>query len=429
MGHRDVGRPSVESYDVVVIGGGSAGIAAAVGAARAGARTLLVERYGFLGGAATNASVLSYCGLFAQGPEIVPVVGGVGAELLDRLGKLGLDPRPIRSASGNLIVMLDPEILKLALDRLVASSGADLLLHASLVGASMEGAGITGVTIQDHAGPREIRARAFVDASGEGDLAAMTGALVPATAIAPGQHLQPASYPIRIGGVAPDLAFSKTVMSAAVAAYNATARYPIHRLSGGVGARLPVSGDLWWLVIDLATDGVGAASLTAAELQGREMAHGLVRALRATAAGFDKASIVSTGPQVGIRQSRRVLARESLAGSAAEQGTLRDDGIGRGGWPVEIHHGPGRIEFRDIGGKGYFDVPFGAIRAARNDNLWLGGRLVGCDDIAFASVRVMGTAFATGHAAGLAAALQAGGTGAVDAEAVRAALRGQAAIL
>ncbi|MBN8943747.1 MAG: FAD-dependent oxidoreductase [Rhizobiales bacterium] len=422
MGHRD-------DHDVVVIGGGSAGIAAAVGAARGGARTLLVERYGFLGGAATNAAVLSYCGLFAQGPDIVPVVGGVGAELLDDLGELGLDPRPMRSASGNLIVMLDPEILKLALDRLVASSGVELLLHSSLVGARSEGRRVTAVTIQDHAGPREIRAKAFVEASGEGDLAAMAGALLPADAIAPGLHLQPASYPIRIGGVPPDLAFTREVMSAAVAAYNATARHPIHRPAGGVGARLPVSGDLWWLVVDLDTDGVSAASLTAAELKGREMAHGLVQALHATAPGFDKAFIVSTGPQVGIRQSRRVLARESLAGSAAEQGILRDDGIGRGGWPVEIHHGPGRIEFRNIGGKGYFDVPFGAIRAAIADNLWLGGRLVGCDDTAFASVRVMGTAFATGHAAGLAAALQANGADDVDAAVLRAALSGQGAIL
>ncbi|WP_163071547.1 FAD-dependent oxidoreductase, partial [Acinetobacter baumannii] len=83
---------------------------------------------------------------------------------------------------------------------------------------------IVAVTIQDHAGPREIRAQAFVEASGEGDLAAMTGALLPAAAITPGQHLQPASYPIRIGGVPPDRAFSREVMSAAVAAYNATAR-------------------------------------------------------------------------------------------------------------------------------------------------------------------------------------------------------------
>ncbi|QCI65941.1 FAD-dependent oxidoreductase [Phreatobacter stygius] len=418
-----------ETYDVVVVGGGSAGIAAAVGAARNGARTLLVERYGFLGGSATNASVLSYCGLFAQGTAIEPVVGGVGAELLDQLGRLGLDRRPIRSASGNLIVMLDPEILKLALDRLVGSSGAELRLHASLVGAATDGRRITGVTIQDHAGPCDIRARAFVDASGEGDLAALTGALVPAEAIAPGRHLQPASYPIRIGGVAPDVAFSKAVMSAAVAAYNATARFPIHRLSGGVGARLPVSGDLWWLVADLETDGVSAASLTAAELQGREMAFGLVEALRAGAPGFDKAHIVSTGPQVGIRQSRRVAARESLSGAAAEQGLTRDDGIGRGGWPVEIHHGPGRIEFRNIGGKGYFDVPFGSLRAGNTDNLWLGGRLIGCDDIAFASVRVMGTAFATGHAAGLAAALQAAGTDDVAVGLLRSALSRQGAIL
>ena len=95
---------TAEHYDVIVAGGGSAGVAAAVGAARMGARTLLVERYGFLGGAATNAMVLTYCGFFTGGADPVRTVGGVGWELVQRLARMGMDTTPVRSKSGNVII-------------------------------------------------------------------------------------------------------------------------------------------------------------------------------------------------------------------------------------------------------------------------------------------------------------------------------------
>ena len=137
----------VERYDVVVAGGGAAGVAAAVGAARAGARTLLVERYGFLGGAATNALVLSYCGFFTPGEPPVRTIGGVGAELLAGLSALGFDIAPVRSKSGNWIVILDVEAVKLALDRLVLGAGVALHLHTRLVAVARRGSRIDAVKI------------------------------------------------------------------------------------------------------------------------------------------------------------------------------------------------------------------------------------------------------------------------------------------
>src|SRR5215470_13559074 len=115
-----------ELYDVVVVGGG----AAACGAARTGARVLALERYGFLGGAATNASVLTYCGFFVRDDAATPAVGGVGASVLRRIAALGGDAAPVRSRSGNWIVLFDPEAVKLALDEEIAAVGADLWLHA-----------------------------------------------------------------------------------------------------------------------------------------------------------------------------------------------------------------------------------------------------------------------------------------------------------
>ena len=130
-------EPANLSYDVVIVGGGSAGVAAAVGAAATGARTLLLERYGFLGGAATTSNVLAYCGFYAQGgsrPE--PVVAGVATHVIEALTRLGIEAGPISSPSGNWILRLECEPLKLALDHVLHRSGADVLLHAPVVAAS-----------------------------------------------------------------------------------------------------------------------------------------------------------------------------------------------------------------------------------------------------------------------------------------------------
>ena len=108
-------------YDVVVVGAGAAGAAAALASARLGARTLLVERYGFLGGAATHSLVLTYCGFYVAGAKATRAIGGIGWELLQELERLGVDSTPVRSKSGNWLVMLDVEAVKFAFDNLVSA--------------------------------------------------------------------------------------------------------------------------------------------------------------------------------------------------------------------------------------------------------------------------------------------------------------------
>src|ERR1700722_185066 len=172
-------RPE-ERYDVVVVGGGSGGVGAAVGAARSGASVCLIERYPFLGGAATASSVLSYCGFFDQRRE--RVVGGVGEDLLRRLRDRGAYREITFKWSGNTVVMIDPEFTKLALDGLIADAGVSLLLHSYLIEARADGQRVQSITVADHGGVRRIRAAAFVDASGDGDLANLAGASVSAPA-------------------------------------------------------------------------------------------------------------------------------------------------------------------------------------------------------------------------------------------------------
>lgn len=395
----------VRHYDVVVVGGGAAGMSAAVAAARLGAKILLVERYGFLGGAASNSLVLAYCGFYQKGPEPVVAVRGIGEDLLKTLSDVGQDVAPIKSNSGNWIIMLDPEALKFSFDRMTDVDGLEVVMHSRVTGVSLGEGGVASIMISDHAGSYEVTAGAFVDASGEATLAALSGAEMTVDSMA-GDHVQPASMPVRIGGVADGVQFDRALMAQFIKEHNAASDTPIHRGDGGVMMRLPTSNDYWWMTIDLETNGLSGDSLGAVERQARLEAWRNLKILQKMP-GFEKAFIAATGPQIGIRETRRPRSVEDMSGDALAKGRRRTDGIARAAWPMEVHEAPGRASFIDLGGEGFADIPLGALRAEKIDNLFLAGRVTGADSTAYGSLRVMGTAFATGHAAGIAAALHA----------------------
>ena len=416
-----------ETYDVVIVGGGAAGLAAAVGARRSGARALLVERYGFLGGAATNASVLSYCGFYAQGAEPRPMVRGAGGDVLQTLATLGFDVTPRRAPSGNWIVMLDPEAVKHAFDLVVAREAVDCRLHCSVVAADRVGARVRSISLVDHAGRIEVEAGAFVDASGDADLSFAAG--LPAMHdLDATRERQPASFPVRIAGVAPDLVIDRDAIAAMTGRLSVDDPIGTIRTNGGHFLRLPRSNDLWWMGINLVTDGLDSASTGRAERTGRMLAWRFVERLRLDIRGFQNAYVVSTGPQAGIRDSRQILPRCPLSAADVLSGRTRSDGVARGCWPSEVHDRRTGPRFEPVGGAGYYDIPLDAVRAAEIDNLFLAGRVIGCEPQAYASLRVMGTAFATGHAAGVAAAVLAQGGG-VTVDDVRARLVTQGAIV
>lgn len=403
-----------ETFDVVVIGGGAGGMSAAVAAARLGARVLLVEQYGFLGGAASNSMVLAYCGFYQKSATPVPAVLGIGAELLVELGTLGQSVAPVMSRSGNWIVMLDPESVKFAFDRMCEFAGVQMRLHSKLTAVTTDKGRITSVTLTDHAGTVTIEAGSFVDASGEATLSVLAGVRLTSD-ISRDNHVQPVSMPVRIGGVATDTPFDRTVMAGIIARYNATSEMPIPRADGGVMSRLPISGDLWWMTIDLPLGGLSGEDLCAVEREARRQAWRNLELIRHMP-GFERAYLVATGPQIGIRETRRPLSRNDMTGAALEAGARRCDGIGRAAWPMEVHEAPGRACFIDLGGEGFADIPMGSLQAADLGNLYLAGRVIGADQAAYGSIRVMGTAFATGHAAGIAAALGVQATQAVAEE-------------
>ncbi|WP_329058106.1 FAD-dependent oxidoreductase [Amycolatopsis sp. NBC_01480] len=407
-----------KSYDVVVVGGGAGGIGAAVGAARTGARALLVEQYPFLGGAATTSSVLTYCGFFDQRGE--RVVAGVGEQVLRQLRGLGAYEEKTMGWTGNRIVLLDTEATKLACDTVTAAAGVDVLLHTTLIGARREDGRVAEVELHHRGGREKVTAPAFVDASGDGALLAAADAGV---RVEPVERRQTSTLVCRFGGVGRDADLSREGLRAAIAAYHQNTGVELAR-DYGIAVHLPLTGEVIALLVDAQVDVLDAAALSRDEAGARRQAWLYLDALRKHLPGWSGAYLIETGPQMGIRESRHLAGRDTLTGSDVLGARKRPEvSIARCGWPIEDHAGPGVTRYTELAGRGWYDVPYDTICSAGTGNVWGVGRLTSADAQAYASVRVMGTAFATGHAAGVAGAQYAGGTphdvGAVRAELLR----------
>jgi hypothetical protein len=410
-------------FDVVVVGGGTAGIAAAVGAARTGATVCVIEQYGFLGGAATNSSVLTHCGFFDQ--TGTQVVRGVGQQVIDKLSERRIYRTQTIEETGNTVVLLDLETTKSVYDELITESGVTLLLHSTVIAATTEGRSISGVEIAHRGGREQITGRAFVDCSGDGALIAAAGAEALLSEVA---ERQACTLVMRVGGVLDEADLSQAGLSDAVGKYEADTGASLGRASG-IAVRMPVTGEVMLLLVDQHRDVLDVAELTAAELQARRLSWQYLEAFRRFLRGWDAGYLSSTGPQIGIREARRLRGREEVRAEDVSAGRKRpDDVVARCGWPMEAHVAPGVTEYGGIRDKGWYDIGYGSICSASTENLWAGGRLVSSDARAYASLRVMGTSFATGHACGVAAAVHAA-TGRHDYAAVRAELVEQGGLL
>jgi hypothetical protein len=387
-----------EQYDVIVAGGGSAGIAAAIGARRAGARTLLIERGPCLGGAATLRNVATYCGLYTR-EERRQVVFGVADEVLTGLQAMDAVSEPTRFTA--VAVVFDPESVKRVADELCLQAGVDVLLHTHLLGADRTGERVTGVQVADHSGIHELAATAFVDATGEADLAQHAGADV---RYGHDGWVQNGTLGVRFGGLAPDAEITWDSLRTAVQKAKHAGVTGLTAETGLI-ARMPISGDLITYLADEGYDARDAAQTSRAELSARRQAQRYLHIIR-TLPGCSTTYIVSTGPELGTRESRHLCGRYQLTEQEVLTPRPTGDAVAVGAWPMEYHPGPGiPSEWRFIGDPGYYGIPLDALRSRNTDNLFAAGRTVDGDRGAGASLRVMGTAFATGHAAGVAAAL------------------------
>jgi hypothetical protein len=299
-------------------------------------------------------------------------------------------------------VLLDQEVTKRACDDLVTASGVRLYLHTAVIGAQVEGDRISSVEAAHRGGRLVFHAPAFVDCSGDGVLLSAAGADV--TVAAPAQR-QASTLVMCVGDVADTADLSGAGMTAAVERYRAETGADLIRTSG-ITARLPVTGNVLMLLADQHRDALDAAELTRSEVEARRLCWHYLAAFRAHLRGWSKAYLAATGPQIGIRETRRMRGRETVTADDVTRGRKRgEDAVARCGWPMENHVIPGVTEYGGIKDKGWYDIPYGAICSVDRENLWAGGRLTSADGRAYASLRVMGTSFATGHACGVAAAM------------------------
>lgn len=408
-------------YDVVVLGGGPAGMAAAVAAARAGRSTLLVERYGFLGGMGTAAGVTNFCGLHANvHGEIRQVVHGVADELLQRIDRLGGLNQPHALFGKTVAQAYDTAAYKIAADDLLLSAGVEILFHALAAGVLMDGARrVQALLVETKSGRYAVPGRTFIDASGDGDLAAWAG--VPhALGDGRGNMLYPSTM-FRLNGINPERAGKAwEVIPKLMLQAEAEGRYKFPRKTPIV--RPQKSGIEWRVNLTQlanregnAMDGTNARDLSDAEVLGRRQiaeVAGFLREVR----GFESSYIVDIAPQVGIRETRRVHGLYELTERDVLDCASFDDTIGVNGWPLELHL-KGDVEFRwpkIPESRGFNHLPYRMTVPRGLDNLWVAGRCASMSHEAQSAARVTGACFVMGEAAGTAAdlALAQGGTAA-----------------
>src|ERR1700712_2574204 len=334
--------PLYGEYEVAVLGGGPAGIAAAVAAARAGRRTLLIERYGFLGGMGTAAGVTNFCGLHAnvQG-EMHRVVQGIASDLLTRIDRLGGLNVPHLILGKILAQAYDTAAYKIAADDLSASHKVDILFHALGAGVVMHDARrIDALMVETKAGRQAVRAGIYIDCSGDGDLAAWAGAPFEVGDNA-GNMLYP-SMMFRLNGIDPEKAGDAwrtipVLMEKAEAA--GTHKFP--RKTAIVRPQrhaVEWRGNFSPIARETGTAGRGIDpdQMTRGEIEGRRQAVKAFEFLR-TVPGFEKSYIVDLPPQLGIRETRRVVGGYMLSGEDVLGCASFEDSIGVNGWPMESH--------------------------------------------------------------------------------------------
>jgi hypothetical protein len=414
--------PSYGNYDVVVCGGGTAGIAAAIAAAENDARTLLIEKDGFLGGTA-NIGVYLF-GLFdSLGARIA---GGIPRRICHEMVELGGAVADVPHFRFGHFTAFEPWAMKLAADRMVAQSGADLLLHTYLIDIERDGSRIQRAVIQNKQGRFAVEGKSFVDATGDGDVLVFARGPFEVGRKSDGMTQAPTLI-FRLSG------FNKGLFLEYLRRHpGEVRRHPIEVLDQEIFAfcglndfvqrmnreeslglpreficfhTQPDPTDVMVVATRVSSfNGLHARSLTYGEIETRRQAAELARLLKRYVPGFGDVRLITFHHRMGIRETRRLVGEYILTEDDLMCARQFPDGIAKGGFPIDIHSPDGKGNVFEPLKKGY-QIPYRSLVTRQIDNLWIAGRCISTSHVAQGSTRVIATCMATGQAAGTAAAI------------------------
>lgn len=402
--------------DVLVVGGGAAGVAAAVTAARRGLSVTLVERYGFCGGGAVAGLSGTVCGLYeaTEAPNAKPrqVVFGFADEFCRRLEEKGGLGDPLVYGKTWTRVH-DPLVWREQADAVLREAGVRIIFHAVAHDVNMEGDRIEGLKIWTKQGPIDARAKVVIDASGDADVVGMAG--LP-NFVGDNGKVQNPTMIFRMMGVDTDRFLAEygidTIMperiSDIIRAKHNAGDYKLPRAKIWLFPTTRPNELLCNCTRVIGPDGRELNTLfhqdfTDAEIEGRLQAREYARFFRDNLAGCENAFLNDTGVQVGVRQTRQVSGVKRLANADVVKGAKFADGIAVSPWPIELHSGvKPRVEWLL---NDYYEVPFGCFVPERGEGLLVAGRCLSAEHEAVASARVTAQCFSYGHAIGHAAAI------------------------
>jgi glycine/D-amino acid oxidase-like deaminating enzyme len=423
--------------DVLVVGGGAAGVAAAVTAARQGLKVTLLERYGFCGGGAVAGLSGTICGMYEASDDAnAPpnqIVHGFADEFASQMSARGGLTPPVRYGK-TFTRVHDLLIWRETADSMLRQAGVQVLLHTTVTDALVEGGEkIDGIAAYTKQGRLSVRAKVTIDASGDADVVAMAGF---PTFMGQDGKIQNPTMIFRLGGVdtekfqstfGPDSIMGREVTELILRLHNSH-EYRLPRAKIFLFPTPRRNELLCNCTRIIGRDGrelnpLLVEDITEAEIEGRLQVREYARFFKDHLAGCEESYVNDTGVQVGVRQTRQVLGRVTLRNEDVTRGTKFRNGIARSPWPIELHSGdkPRLVWLTND----YYEVPLDCFVPERGEGLLAAGRCLSAEHEAMASARVTAQCFSYGHAIGHAAALavkQRISPRAVDAVEVRACL-------
>ncbi|MGE5614339.1 MAG: FAD-dependent oxidoreductase, partial [Bacillota bacterium] len=412
------------SCDVLVVGGGPAGIASAIASARAGADTILIEKYGFVGGSATASIVGPFMTCY-DGSNKQQIIKGIFDELITRMEKAGgaihaskigvATPYAAFIREGHHhVTPFDPECLKLVAEQMLVESGVKLLYYTQFIDCVLEGKRIKHVIAAKKEGLCSIQAKCIVDCTGDADIAAKAG--VPVQLGAKNGVMQPATMVFRVCNVNSDKfeAYVESNMDKLGKPFSGLCSWVIEKARENgdwnikrdeVGAYKGIHNGEWRLNTTRITsvDGTKSEELTRASIEGRKQVQEVLAFLRKYVPGFENAWIMDSGGAVGIRETRHIIGEYVITRDDVVNCKHFEDAILLCSNSIDIHSNSSKGEYVTV--ENWYEIPFRSLVPKGCDNLLVAGRSISADSEAVAAFRVMPCCFGIGQAAGSAAAI------------------------